>query len=279
MSAPAATHAYIALFVSRFQLMLQYRGAVLAGFATQCWWGAIKVMILAAFYGAPAAAASAPITLSQAITYSWVGQGLLTLLPWMADPDIATAVRTGAVSYDRLRPLDFYALWFARAAGWIAARVVPRALLMAAFACLLLPLLGLAAWAWQPPSAVMAALLFAVSVVLALLLSTAMVMLLNIGVAALLDAAGLNALAAPLVIIFSGSLLPLSLLPDWMQVALLLQPFAGLLDIPLRLYFGQLSGPLAFAGLGLQAFWITVLVLTGRYWLARVLRRLEMQGG
>jgi ABC-2 type transport system permease protein len=77
----------------------------------------------------------------------------------------------------------------------------------------------------------------------------------------------------------SGSLLPLSLFPDWMQLALRAQPFAGLLDIPARIYFEQLSGTPAFAGLGLQLFWIIALVLIGRYWLARVLNALEMQGG
>jgi ABC-2 type transport system permease protein len=279
MSAGALARPYIALFVSRFQLMLQYRGAAVAGFVTQCWWGGIKVMILAAFYGASVAAASAPITLSQAITYTWISQALLALLPWSGDPDVAAAVRTGAVSYDRLRPLDFYALWFVRAAGWIAARVVPRLLLMAAFATLLLPSLDLAKWSWQAPAGVAAALLFMVSLVLALLLSAAMVMLINIAAAALLDPRGINALVLAPVLVFSGSLLPLSLLPDWMQVGLLVQPFAGLHDIPVRIYFEQLSGPSALAGLGLQAFWITSLVVSGRYWLARVLRVLEMQGG
>ncbi len=124
----------------------------MAGFITQCWWGGLKVMILAAFYtGSTVAAGAAPLTLAQVITYSWAGQGLLALLPWLGDPDVANAVRTGAVSYDRLRPLDFYGLWYARSAGWIAARVLPRAILMIAFAMILLPLIGLEQWSWQLP--------------------------------------------------------------------------------------------------------------------------------
>ena len=278
MSTGTIARPYVALFVSRFQLMLQYRSAALAGFATQCWWGAIKVMVFAAFYAGPAGA-SAPISLAQAITYSWIGQALLTLLPWTGDPDIAAAVRTGAVSYDRLRPLDFYFLWFARGAGWIAARVVPRMVLMAIFAMALLPLFGLAQWRWQPPSSGSAAVLFACSLALALLLSAAMVMLINIGVAALLNARGINALAGAPVIALSGNLLPLSLFPDWLQVALLAQPFAGLLDIPMRIYLETLQGAHAGAALGVQLFWVCALILLGRYLLARVLRTLEMQGG
>jgi ABC-2 type transport system permease protein len=279
MSTAAAARPYVALFTSRFQLMLQYRGAAVAGFITQCWWGGLKAMILAAFYGAAAAGGEAPLTLEQAITYTWIAQGLFAMLPWMGDPEVALAVRTGAVSYDRLRPLDFYGIWYSRAAGWIAARLVPRTLLMFAFAAVLLPLVGLERWAWQPPESVSAGALFVPSLLLALLFSTAIVMLINVAIAGVLKARGIIALMGAPVIVFSGSLLPLSLFPEWLQVGLILQPLASLLDIPLRIYFGQLWGWSAAGGLALQALWATLTVLVGRALLARVLRNLEMQGG
>ena len=52
-----------------------------------------------------------------------------------------------------------------------------------------------------------------------------------------------------------------------------------MLDIPLRLYVGELQGAAAFAGLALQAFWTLALVVLGRWALARVMCRLEVQGG
>src|SRR5215469_17247830 len=103
---------YLAAFRARFQLMLQYRAAALAGFATQLWWGGIRIMVFAAFYGAHPAAA--PISLADAVTYVWLSQALLALQPWVADPEIGHAVRTGGVGYDRLRPLDAYGFWYAR---------------------------------------------------------------------------------------------------------------------------------------------------------------------
>lgn len=269
---------YVAAFASRFLQMLQYRAAAYAGFATQCWWGGIKVMVLAAFYGG-ASAAGAPMSLSQAITYTWLAQGLLALLPWLGDPEVAQAVRTGSVAYDRLRPVDPYALWFARSAGWIAARVLPRMALMAAFAGLVLPLAGLGDWAWQAPAGIVAGLAFAASAMLALLLSTSFVMLLNIAAASALNERGINALAAPTVIVFSGNLLPLVLLPDAWQQWLLLQPLAGVMDIPARIYFGQLAGAQALVGLGLQAAWILLLVAIGHAAMVRTMRQLQVQGG
>jgi ABC-2 type transport system permease protein len=271
---------YAAAFASRFIQMLQYRTAALAGFATQCWWGGIKVMVFAAFYGGSAMAGAAPsMSLAQAITYTWLAQGLLVLLPWLGDPEVAQAVRTGAVAYDRLRPVDAYALWFARSAGWIAARLLPRVALMATFAGGVLPLAGLREWAWQLPPSAVAGMAFVLSAGLALLLSTAMVMLLNVAATAALNERGISAVATPVVIVFSGNLLPLALLPDAWQTALLVQPLAGLFDIPARLYFGQLSGWQALGGLALQCFWIVVLVALGRAAMRRTMRSLQVQGG
>ncbi|WCM88038.1 ABC transporter permease [Acidovorax sp. NCPPB 3576] len=278
MRPPLALRPYTAAFVSRFLQMLQYRTAALAGFGTQCWWGGIKVMVLAAFYGG-AGASGVPMPLQQAITYTWLAQGLLALLPWSGDPEVAQSVRTGAVAYDRLRPVDAYGLWFARSAGWIAARVLPRVALMATFAAVVLPLLGWREWAWQPPASAAAGLAFVLSALLAVLLSTALVMLLNVAATAALNERGINALAVPAVVVLSGNLLPLPLLPDAWQWALIAQPLAGLLDIPSRIHSGHWAGWQAVGGLGLQAFWIAVLVALGRLAMRRTLRHLEIQGG
>ena len=272
-----ASRPYLAAFRARFQLMLQYRTAALAGFATQCWWGGIKIMVLAAFYDANAAAA--PISLRDAVTYVWLGQALLALLPWLADPEVSQAVRTGGVGYDRLRPLDAYGYWYARTLGWMLARALPRAALMLLAAGIVLPLVGLDAWAWQPPAGVAAALMFVVSFALMVALATAILMLANIVVAASLNERGVNAVLAPTVIVFSGQLLPLNFFPESVQTMLHLQPLAGLVDIPFRIYFANLAGAAALQSLALQAGWTLVLVVLGRFAMERVMRRLEMQGG
>jgi ABC-2 type transport system permease protein len=276
----ALARPYLAALSVRFQLTLQYRAAALAGFATQLWWGGIKVMVYAAFYGsAGAAAAAAPISLSQTITYTWIAQAFLVLQPWTADPEVSQAVRTGGVGYDRLRPVDAYAYWYARSVGWMLARVAPRAALMMLTAALVIPLLGLTDWSWRLPAGPLAATAFLVSLLLAALLSGAFVMLLNVLVAATLNERGVNTIAMPLVILLTGNLVPLALWPEPLQPFLIAQPLAGVLDIPCRIYFGALTGPEILFGLALQLFWTAALVLIGRAALAAVMRRLQVQGG
>ena len=269
---------YAAAFAARFKTMLQYRAAAWAGFTTQCWWGALKVMVFAAFYR-HAAHAHTPMTLEQAITYTWLAQALFSLQPWAGDPDIASAVRTGGVSFDRLRPVDTYAWWFVRALAWLSARALPRVALMFVAAAVVLPLVGLGEWAWRPPADAAQAALFVVSLLLMIVLAASFVMLLNLCIAATLTDRGINTFAPAFVILFSGNLIPLGLFPDRIQPLLIAQPFAGMLDIPSRIYIGTLSGAAAYAGLALQAFWIVVFVALGRKGLGGVMARLEVQGG
>jgi ABC-2 type transport system permease protein len=267
---------YQAVLRVRFQLLLQYRAAALAGFVTQCWWGAIKVMVLAAFFRE---ASTTPMTLSQAIDYTWLGQALLTLLPWSADPEIARMVRSGDVAYERLRPVDTYAYWYARAVARRTATPLLRAIPMVLAAGVVFPAIGLAAWALSAPASRASFALFVVSMVLVIALSSAIATIMDVLTVAALSDRGVNTLIGPLIIILSGSLVPLPLYPDWLQPALRIQPLAGLLDTPLRIYSGHLETTGAIAALVRQAVWVLVLVALGRLLMARVMARLQAQGG
>ncbi|MBB2190364.1 ABC transporter permease [Gluconacetobacter azotocaptans] len=273
---PGDMTAYLSAFRARWQVTLQYRAAALAGIVTQIWWGAINIMVYAAFYDG---AHPAPLNLNQTISYVWIMQGTLALMPWGCDPDIADAVRSGAMAHDLLRPVDPWWWWFCRAAARILGRLVPRALLMAGFAGIVLPLAGLDDWALHPPPAPADAALFAASIVLGLVLSACITVLLNVATVRTLSPLGANAVITPLSLILSGNMLPLALFPAAAQHVLLLQPFAGLGDLPCRFWLGTLQGPWAAAALAQQIAWIVALTWGGRLALRRTLWRLEVQGG
>jgi ABC-2 type transport system permease protein len=272
-----ALRPYFAVFAGRLQLTLQYRAAALAGFATQLWFGAIRVLIYAAFYAG--GAAHAPMSLANAITYTWLGQAFLAFLPWYADPDIVEMVRTGAVAYERMRPVDTYSWWYMRALAWSVARVLPRAALMVGFAGLLLPLVGLGKWGLAPPANVAAAGLFALSALGMVLLSAAVTLLLNVMLVTTMDDRGANAVASSVVNVLSGLIVPLAFFPDWLRPWLRAQPFAGLFDIPFSIYFGGLSGWSAAGAIAVQFGWIAALIAFGRWRLEAAMARLQVQGG
>jgi ABC-2 type transport system permease protein len=79
--------------------------------------------------------------------------------------------------------------------------------------------------------------------------------------------------------VLSGAYLPLQLWPDVLQKLLLYQPFAGYLDIPVRLYVGTMTPGQGILAILLQLAWIIIFVTAGRVLMRRKLTTLIVQGG
>ena len=260
---------YLAIFSSRFRMLLQYRAAALAGVGTNLFFGIVRMMIFDAFYRS--SSAPQPMTREEVMTYIWLGQTFLLLALLDVDRDVAAMIRTGNVAYELIRPLDLYSLWFARAISGRAAPLAMRAVPILAVAGLFFGL--------RAPSSPAAGALFAVALFGGLLLASSMIALMTISMVWTISGEGISRIAPPLVFFFSGIAVPLPLFPDWMQGVFAALPFRGLIDTPFRIYLGQLNGAPAIAALGQQCAWIIVFVVVGRLILARSLRRLVVQGG
>src|SRR5262245_14738959 len=267
---------YLAIFSARFLMMLQYRAAAVAGIITQFWFGAIMAMALSAFYMGDHGSAS--ITRAEAITYIWLGQAFLGLLPWNVDPEIVLMMRTGNVAYEWLRPINTYLYWLVRAMAWRTAATLLRSIPILIVTSVLFGLLGLGDWSLQPPPSFEALTLFVLSMVAVVFLSSAITTLINISVVWTISDQGINVFTNSLVIILSGMVIPLPLFPDWVHPVLFVQPLAGLVDIPYRIYFANLSGAKALGAIALQVFWTAALIVLGHLLMARTMRRVPIQG-
>lgn len=269
--------AYWSMFVARFALLLQYRTAAWAGVGTQLFWGLVKVMVLEAFFSH--ATSTQPMTFRQAVGYVWLGQAFLVVIPWGGDKEIQQLIRSGAVGYDLLRPMDLYHFWFMRAIAMRTAPVILRAVPIFLISTFLFPLVGRPEWSLFFPPSLTAAIAFVLSFLGAILLSSAITMLLTVSMMWTLSGEGINSILPTLVIIFSGNLIPLPLFPEWMQPILNALPFSGILDHPFRIFTGNLPLSSLFEVLLHQAFWIVVLVWLGRVLVSRGIRKLVIQGG
>jgi ABC-2 type transport system permease protein len=260
---------YIALLKARFAVLFQYRTAALAGLCTQIFWGMIKVMILQAFFAQTSA--SQPMSLVQAITFVWLGQAFLQLLPWNIDKEVEAQIKSGDVAYELIRPLDLYWTWFNRA---LAMRIVPtllRAIPLFIFAGVFYDL--------SMPVSVEAYAGFFSSIFLASILSAAITAVVIISIFWTLSGEGIVRLLPHVVILLSGMLVPLPLFPDWMQPFLSIQPFRGVLDIPSRIYTGIIPTDEIVYYLGFQLCWIGFFIVYGRFLMCRAVKRFVIQGG
>jgi ABC-2 type transport system permease protein len=269
--------AYRAIIDARFRTLLQYRAAAIAGVWTQVFFGFVLIMVYEAFYRSTTV--PTPMSFAQVASYVWLGQTLFALLPWNADPDIRQMVRDGNVAYELCRPVDLYSLWFARAIAQRTAPTLLRALPMLLIAVFVLPAVGLDEWQLGPPASPAAGVAFAAALLGAIALACAITTLINVSLLWTIGGDGVVAVAGTFVAFCSGMIVPLPLFPDWLRDVLTWLPFAGLVDLPYRVYNGSIPVDDIALVLGRQLGWVVVLVVLGRMFLARSLRRIVVQGG
>jgi ABC-2 type transport system permease protein len=268
---------YLAIVSARFRMLLQYRAAALGGLWTQIFFGVVLLGIYEAFYRSTTR--EQPMTFPEIVSYVWLGQALLAMLPWNADAEVRAMVRSGAVAYELCRPIDLYSLWYARALAWRTAPTVLRAVPLCLFASIGLPLIGLDEWRLAAPPTFASALAFSATLVCTLLLGCALTTLLNVSLLWTVSGEGAVVLMTTLVTSLSGMMVPLPLFPEWAQPIVLALPFAGLVDLPFRLFTGHIPPRAAISVIQHQLLWTAALVLFGRWLLSRGLRRVAVQGG
>ncbi len=260
---------YIAVLSARFRSLLQYRAAALAGFGTQLFWGLIRVMIFEAFYRSSTAAQ--PMTYDEVVTYIWLGQAFLMLLPYNADPDIHNMVRSGNVVYELLRPTNLYFFWYSRAIAQRTAPGVFRAIPMFVTAGLFFDM--------QLPPNFSATCAWLISMLFAVLIGAALTNFMNITLMWTISGEGLGLFLGVLVWLLSGLTIPLLFFPDWAQAIIDLFPFRYVVDIPFRFYLGHISPDQIWSHLPFQIAHLGALIAGGHLILNRGVRRLVAQGG
>jgi ABC-2 type transport system permease protein len=268
---------YRAILSARFRMLLQYRAAAMAGLWTQIFFGLVFLMIYEAFYRSTSV--PQPMTFPQVVSYVWLGQVFFAMLPWNSDVEIRAMVRTGGVAYELCRPIDLYNFWYARAIALRTAPTLLRAVPMAILAAFVLPVIGLEEWRLAPPPSAGSAVGFLGAFACTLVLGAAVTTLLNISLLWTIGADGVAPMVGAFVSFCSGMMIPIPLFPDWAQTILLALPFAGLVDLPFRVYTGHIAPQAAAAVFAHQLLWTAVLVLFGRWLLGRALRRVVAQGG
>lgn len=269
--------AYLALAAARFRAMLQYRAAALGGIFTQSFFGLVRIMILDAFYRSSAAAQ--PLAAAEMVAYVWLGQMTYAMFPWNVDSTVREDVRSGNVVYELCRPLGLYWLLSSRALAWRSAPVLLRLPPMAIVATALMPAMGLGEWRLAAPPGAASAAAFLLAMVGALALSCAITTLMSITTLWTVSGHGVAVLTSALALLLGGMVIPLPLYPDWVQPIIAALPFAGLLDLPARLYTGNIPPSGLAWVLAHQLGWTAALVGLGWWAVVRRTRRMIVQGG
>lgn len=264
---------YINYFKLRILTFIQYRTAAIAGLTTQFFWGMMMIFIYFAFYTYGSGVDS--INLTEIITYTWLHQGFFALLSVRQnDTEIADAIKNGDVAYEIIRPYNLYFWWYIKtlakrlSSGML--RVIPVIIL-----ALLLP----EPYNLSLPSSFINFILFLISLLLGVFVVSAINMLVYTIGFYTYNEAGIGSILNSIMEVLSGSLVPVVLLPMFIQKSTYYLPFRLISDLPYRVYSNNIGISEGLFSIGLQVIWIIILVLLGNIIVKRSLKKVFVQGG
>lgn len=263
-------------YLTYFKLMiitnLQYRISAMAGIFTQLFFGFLFILVYLAFYESNG---TAPMPWNQLVTYLWLQQAFYALTyPFEKDKDLLNMIKTGNLSYELIRPQDFYIKWYIKMYAKKSVAFITRSwsIFVVGF---LLP---------EPyhlflPTSWNAFILFVVALIVASFLITALCELFHIVVMYTLDEKGIMTFLGSATEVFMGSIIPIPFFPNWLQKIAYVLPFRYVNDFPYRVYIGNISINEG-TGLLIQAIiWTVILMILGYLITKHALKKAVIQGG
>ncbi len=264
--------AYLSIIRMRFIALLQYRIAAAAGIFTQLFFGFVMVVVIRQFFFS--GDSQAAMSMAQAVTYIWLGQAMLGMMPWNGDNEVITMIKDGNIAYELCRPLNIYTHWYCRL---LALRTAPT--LLRCLPIFLIAGLLPVGYNLQPPPSPAAFAAWLAAILGSLLLGCALSNIISISALWTVAGEGMLRMLPALVIFFSGSLVPLPLFPSWAQGIVNFLPFAGLVDVPNQFFIGTLAPAALPLMLLRQLAWTAVFGLIGAALLRLATKRVVIQGG
>lgn len=264
---------YLSFFRITFSGGLQYRAAAFGGIITQFAWGCMNILLFKAFYAADPS--KFPMSFQALSSYIWLQQAFLSIfMLWFLDNKIFNLIRSGNVAYELIRPLDLYNMWFVKNVAGRLAKVILRC-----FPILIIAFFLPAPYGISLPISFSGFILFLISLFLAFMVVCAFCMLIYITTFFTLNPMGVRIIALSLTELLTGAIIPLPFFPDGFRKIIELTPFASMENLPLRIYSGDLYGSEMYKGITLQVIWLIIMLVIGKLWMKKALKKAVIQGG
>ncbi|MFD8915715.1 ABC transporter permease [Streptomyces sp. NPDC059575] len=265
----SAGRLYAAVAAGGFRRYATYRAATAAGVFTNTVFGLIIVYTYRALWDARPHLGGYDET--QAVTYVWLGQALLSTLAiggGGAEEELMERIRTGDVAIDLYRPADLQLWWLAADLGRAFFQLLGRGLVPFVVGILCFP-------AYLPRD-VGTWLAFLVAVVLAMLVGFGIRYLVALSAFWLMDGAGMAQMAWLAGVFCSGMLLPLNVFPGALGEVVRALPWSSLLQAPADVLLGEADPLRTYL---FQGAWAVALLGAGRLLQSAATRRVVVQGG
>jgi ABC-2 type transport system permease protein len=246
-----------------------YPAATVAGLFTNTVFGFMRAYVLLALFEGRQSIGG--YDASATLTYTWLTQALIMTIYIWGWQDLALRIRSGDIAGDLVRPVHPLRAALAFDLG--------RAVYHALFRGLPPLLIGALAFRLVAPPGILEWMAFAVSVVLAVVVSYAFRVIYNVAAFWTTDHRGPLLLGAIAANIFSGFIIPVAFFPDWLAAIAHATPFPSMVQLPIDIFVGRAVGADAIGVLLVQLAWAMGLMAAAVLLFERGVRRLVVQGG
>ncbi len=244
---------HVALFLLHMQDVLQYKLRSLVWMLVNCTGiGILIIFWMAKIHSNPSAYTNAD--LQTLISYYLLMLLCGNVLISHTETDVSVLdIQKGELSNYLLKPISYLVMKFYGEINW--------RILSGFWAVLLLVVVWLSGFPIHITQSLGLMLLFLVSACLGFLISFLLTMLLGLSAIWVTSTKGLFELYEVVLLLFTGSMIPLSHFPEQFKTMAYLTPFASILPIPVEFLQGIPHGPTILWRLVLQLLWLTILYL------------------
>lgn len=204
-------------------------------------------------------------------TYVVLAYGLNALIGWRIAANMMHTIRTGEIVRDLTRPLNYLQSQLANATG---AAMVEGILSLGLTAVVGLVFIGI-----KPPATPEAAVLFVVAVVIGYCTKAIIVFCVSLLTFWTLNGVGISWSRDAVINILSGTVIPLAMLPGWLQQVANFAPMRSIISTPLLIYLGKVEGAEAWKLLAIGLAWLVALWFFANWAWQAAFNRVEIQGG
>lgn len=262
---------YWGLMIVNLQKAMAYRFSLFTSFLADVVKTAVMLAVWMAVYRQRSTVAGFDYPMM--ITYLLISQALNNIYGFhnAAERLITGKIEKGTIGFDLLKPVRFTTARLAENLGQTVLQVIFAMLMLIGFK-LFLPELSL-------PASGVYGLLFVISACIGFFIMFSVSLMSGLLAFWTMSSWGLRNAKNAIVNFFSGALVPISLLPGWLQGIVNVLPFKNIIYVPTMIYMGQYSLEEAFLNIGWQLFWAIALWLLTKGLFGLAIRKVSINGG
>lgn len=260
---------YVSIALTSFQQAITYRITTLTNIALTFIWVFILYYLWKAAFNERQMIQG--FTWDDMRTYVVLAYGLNALIGWRISSNMMQTIRTGEILRDLTRPLNYCTNQLSVATG--------AAMVEGILSLFLTMVVGLVFIGIKPPADLAAGIMFAVAVLLGFFTKALIVFSVSLLTFWTLNGVGISWSREAVMNILSGTIIPLAMLPGWLQTVAEFAPMRGIVNTPLMIYLGKAHGMEAIQLLALSAVWLVVLWFLANWAWRTAFNHVEIQGG